>query len=584
MICIKDPSLPYSDQKRCYPGSHRFRMRYTERQIKTRVPALMNIKKIFIALLALFAVNACVTSSEPAITDKRPNILLIIADDLGYADLGSFGSDIATPNIDTLAAGGLLFTQFHTAVMCAPTRAMLFSGNNNHVAGMGKQSVSGILDNPFPGYENHLSDRIIPFPRLLQEAGYHTYIAGKWHLGKTPEHSPRAAGFSHSFTNLSGAGNHWDAMGFHEGGSVYRADGEFSEWPDGRYSTDLFTERLIGFIDSNQGDGKPFFALATYTSPHWPLQVPEAELDRYAGRYDAGYDKLREENFESLKTAGIIPQSSTLPPRNEAITPWVDLDAEQQRRESRKMELYAAMVTNLDGHVGSLVKYLKTKGLYDNTLIIFMSDNGAAAEDFYNDPKYKDYMEYTRQHYDNAYENMGMPDSFVSYGAQWAEAGSAPFQRHKGYTREGGITAPMVITGPGVVSQGIKTSSYLTVMDLAPTFLELAGIDYPAGGSIQPMRGESINAFLSGDTDMVHDENYVTVHSHGGRMLIRKGKWKLTTLEAPFEESKLELFNMETDPGEMNNLVKAKPEKYQEMLELWREERRNRGIVLPQDL
>jgi len=314
------------------------------------------------------------------------------------------------------------------------------------------------------------------------------------------------------------------------------------------------------------------------------LQVPEAELDRYAGRYDAGYDKLREENFESLKTAGIIPQSSTLPPRNEAITPWVDLDAEQQRRESRKMELYAAMVTNLDGHVGSLVKYLKTKGLYDNTLIIFMSDNGAAAEDFYNDPKYKDYMEYTRQHYDNAYENMGMPDSFVSYGAQWAEAGSAPFQRHKGYTREGGITAPMVITGPGVVSQGIKTSSYLTVMDLAPTFLELAGIDYPAGGSIQPMRGESINAFLSGDTDMVHDENYVTVHSHGGRMLIRKGKWKLTTLEAPFEESKLELFNMETDPGEMNNLVKAKPEKYQEMLELWREERRNRGIVLPQDL
>jgi len=545
---------------------------------------VLYFKTTFVALLAMSATSACITSSELTIIDKRPNILLIIADDLGYADLGSFGSDIKTPHIDTLAAEGILFTQFHTAVMCAPTRAMLFSGNNNHVAGMGRQSVSGILGNPYPGYENHLSDRIIPFPRLLQEAGYHTYIAGKWHLGKTPENSPRAAGFSRSFTNLSGAGNHWDAVGFNEGGSVYRADGEITEWPDGRYSTNLFTERLIGFIENNRGDGKPFFALATYTSPHWPLQVPEAELERYTGRYDAGYDTLREDNFESLKAAGIIPQSSILPPRNEAITPWADLDTEQKRRESRKMELYAAMVTNLDDHVGHLVEYLKMKGLFDNTLIIFMSDNGAAAEDFYNDPKYKNYMEYTRAHYDNSYANMGLPDSFVSYGAQWAEAGSAPFQRHKGYTREGGITAPMIIAGPGTASRGSKNSSYLTVMDLAPTFLELAGINYPAGELIPPMRGESVNAVLWGETDSVHDENYVTVHSHGGRMLIRKGRWKLTNLEAPFDESKLELFNMETDPGETSNLVAAEPEKYLEMLKLWREERQKRGIVLPQDL
>jgi arylsulfatase A-like enzyme len=544
----------------------------------------MKIKTTFVALLALFAAGGCMATDEHVTADKRPNILLIIADDLGYADLGSFGSDIATPNIDNLATEGMLFTQFHTAVMCAPTRAMLFSGNNNHVAGMARQSVSGILGEPYPGYENHLSDRIIPFPRLLQKAGYHTYITGKWHLGKKVEHSPRAAGFSRSFTNLSGAGNHWDALGFHAGGSVYRADGEIAEWPDDRYSTDLFTEKLIKFIDSNRGDGKPFFALATYTSPHWPLQVPEEELGRYAGRHDGGYDKLREDNFESLKAAGIIPQSSSLPPRNEAITPWADLDTEQQRRESRKMELYAAMVTNLDGHVGRLVQYLKANDLYDNTLIIFMSDNGAAAEDFYNDPKYRDYMEYTRENYDNTYANMGMPDSFVSYGAQWAEAGSAPFQRHKGYTREGGITAPMIIAGRGVASRGIKNYSYLTVMDLAPTFLELAGIDYPADDLVQPMLGESINAFLAGKADVVHDENYVTVHSHGGRMLIRKGEWKLTNLEAPFDEAKLELFNMDTDPGEINDLALVEPEKYQEMLNSWREERKKLGIVLPQDL
>jgi len=341
---------------------------------------------------------------------------------------------------------------------------------------------------------------------------------------------------------------------------------------------------LIGFIDDGLGDGKPFLAVATYTSPHWPLQVPVPELDSYAGRYDAGYDKLREDNFESLKTAGIIPQSSFLPPRNEAITSWEDLDAEQQHRESRKMELYAAMVTNLDGHVGRLVEFLKSKDLYENTLIIFMSDNGAADEDFYNDPNYQAFMEYTRANYDNTHENMGMPDSFVSYGAQWAEAGSAPFQRHKSYTREGGITAPMIIAGRGVSFRGNKNSSYLTVMDLAPTFLELAGIDYPADDSVQAMRGESINAFLFGETDVVHDENYVTVHSHGGRMLIRKGKWKLTNLEPPFDESKLELFNLETDPGETNNLAASEPEKHKEMLDLWREERKKLRIVLPQDL
>ena len=544
----------------------------------------MSLKKYFAVILTVFAMPVGTLASESAIADKRPNILLIVADDLGYADLGSFGSNIATPNIDALAAEGLLFTQFHTAVMCAPTRAMLLSGNNNHVAGMGRQSVNGILGDPQPGYENHLSDRIIPFPRLLHAGGYHTYMAGKWHLGKAVEHSPRAAGFEHAFTNLSGAGNHWDAVGFEEGGSTYRQDGELTKWPDGRYSTDFYTDQLIEYIDGNRGDGKPFFAFATYTSPHWPLQVPEDELDLYAGVYDAGYDVLRESNFKSLKAAGIIPQSSTLPPRNEAITPWEELDTNQRHRESRKMELYAAMVTNLDGHVGRLVEYLKKHDLYDNTLIIFMSDNGAAAEDFYNDPKYGSYMDYTRAHYDNAYKNMGKPDSFVSYGAQWAEAGSAPFQRYKGYTREGGITAPMIISGKGVASKGRKSSVYLTVMDLAPTFLELAGLNYPDDGLVQAPLGESINALLTGKSEHVHDQDYVTVQSHGGRAMLRKGKWKLTNLDQPFDESKMELFDLEADPGETKNLAGAKPEKYQELLDLWREERRKMGIVLPQDL
>jgi len=519
-----------------------------------------------------------------AMADERPNILLIVADDLAYADLGSFGSDIITPNIDKLAAEGILFTQFHTAVSCAPTRAMLLSGNNNHVAGMGKQSVSGILGDPQPGYENHLSDRITPFPRLLQDGGYHTYMTGKWHLGKAAEHSPRAAGFEHSFAHLGGAGNHWDAVGIEEGGSIYREDGELTNWPEGRYSTDVYTERMIGFIEASREDGKPFFAFAAYTSPHWPLQVPEDEMDGYAGRYDDGYDSLRRRNFESLKDAGIIPQSSSLPPRNKAITPWEELDVEQQHRESRKMELYAAMVTNLDGHVGQLVDYLKKYDLYNNTLIVFMSDNGAAAEDFYNDQKYGHHSVHVRAHYDNAYPDMGKPGSFVSYGAPWAEAGSAPFHRYKGYSREGGITAPMIISGKGVAAAGSKTAAYVTVMDIAPTLLEQAGVGYPQDGSVAAPLGESMNSLLAANSDLVHDEEYVTVQSHGGRAMIRKGRWKLTNLETPFDESKFELFDLDADPGETKNLAGTRPEKYQELLGLWRKERLKFGIVLPQDL
>jgi arylsulfatase len=544
------------------------------------------MKKTRQTILIFLLMGLCCFSMAAAEENSasRPNIVLLVADDLGYADLGSYGSDIETPHIDALAKEGVLFTQFHTAVMCAPTRSMLLSGNNNHVAGMARQSRRGILGREYPGYEAHLSDRIVPFPRLLRDAGYHTYMAGKWHLGRAVEHGPRAAGFERSFINVDGAGNHWDAVGFFEGGSVFREDAEDVKWPEGRYSTEFFTSKLIEYIESNRADGKPFFAFAAYTSPHWPLQVPEAELDRYAGRYDEGYDRLREINFQRLKAAGIVKKSMSLPPRNESVTPWRDLDDQQRRREARKMELYAAMVSNLDANVGRLVEYLKQNGLYENTLVVFMSDNGAAAGDFYNFREWEPYYSYLREHYDNSYENMGRPNSWVSYGTAWAEAGSAPFRRYKGYATEGGITAPMIIAGVAVASTGARSRAYSTVMDLAPTFLELAGVDYPASEEIQPMRGESMVPHLAGEAAQVHDENYVTVHSHGGRAYLRQGKWKLVNVDRPFDEARMALFDLESDPGETNNLAESEPEKYQGLLELWRSERKARGIVLPQDL
>jgi arylsulfatase len=525
--------------------------------------------------------RGALSASEAGRPDSRPNILLIVADDLGYADLGAYGSDIRTPNIDLLASQGILFTGFHTGPMCAPTRSMLLSGNNNHVAGMARQSPGGLPNQYLPGYEGHLSDRIAPLPRLLRTAGYHTYMAGKWHLGIQRENSPQAAGFERSFGLVDGAGNHWDGVGFFEGASTYREDGVEIEWPEGRYSTALYTDKLIEYMQSGQEDGKPFFAFAAYTSPHWPLQVPEDELNRYAGSYDAGYDALRQQRFESLKSAGIIPASSEFPPRFEDIPPWEALDPEQQRRESRKMELYAAMVENLDGHVGRLVGFLKKSGLYENTLIVFMSDNGAAAEDFYYHEYYGDYL---REHFNNDYENMGKPSSWVSYGPQWAEAGSAPFKRHKGYVSEGGIAAPMIISGKDVAKQGFIENAYLTVMDLAPTFLEKAGAHYPDDGSVRPMLGESMSGLLTGDASFVHDQDYVTTLFHAGRAYVRKGGWKLLQNQQPFDAANFALFNMDEDPGEIHDLKETHPEKFKEMVELWQSQRIELGIVLPEDL
>ncbi len=536
---------------------------------------------LYTAIVFLAAAVGCTETQKNTAVDHRPNILLIVADDLGYADLGIYGGDIDTPNIDSLAREGVLFTRFHTAPVCSPTRAMLLSGNNNHVAGIARQGTDGLAGESMRGYENHLSDRIVPFPILLRDSGYRTMTVGKWHLGVEVENSPVAAGFEFAYNLLHGGGSHFDSTGFREGGSLYREGREQVDYPEGRYSTDLYTEKLIGFIDSTKGDGQPFFAFAAYTSPHWPLQVPDDYLELYSGRYGAGYDVLREQRFESLKEAGIIPAASVLPPRNPAVTPWEDLSIEEQRRESRKMELYAAMVDNLDDHVGRLLDHLKANDEYKNTIVIFMSDNGAAAEDFYRSGPFVDYIQ---AHYDNAYEKMGTSESFVSYDKQWAEAGSAPFQRYKGYTREGGIVAPMIIAGTGVSNSDRIRSSYATVMDLAPTFLELAGASYPDDGSVEPMLGESMVSFLAGDAGAVHDDQYVTTLFHGGRALLRQGDWKLATLERPFDESDFELFDLSMDPGETNDLAEEEAERYARMIELWRSERERLGIILPQDL
>jgi arylsulfatase A-like enzyme len=510
------------------------------------------------------------------------NVLLIMADDLGYADLGVYGSSIRTPNIDSLARQGVLFTQFHASPLCSTTRAMLLTGNNNHIAGLARQgSFAGPVIPGLAGYENQLTDRTALLPKLMGGAGYRTYMAGKWHLGESLDASPFAAGFDRSFAMKFGAGNHFDDTGVRVSGPKYFEDNAETGWPEGEYSTDHYTNKLIAYLDEHQrrDRNEPFFMIAAYTSPHWPLQVRDEDLDLYAGQYDMGYDRLREQNFETLKSAGIIPQVSVLPPHNPSIAPFETLSPEIKRRESRKMELYAAMVDNLDRHVGRLLGYLRDNDLYDDTLIIFMSDNGAAAEDFfYSGP----FVEYIQAHYDDSIERMGMRGNFVSYGPQWAEASSAPYRLYKGFPSEGGMIAPMIMAGPGVERRGELTDTYLTVLDLMPTFVDLAGAAYPEDKL--PMLGESALPFLAREADEIHGADYVTTLNYQQRSFVRQGDWKLMTLDQPFDERDFELYNLADDPGETTDLSNKYQAKRLEMLELWRQERRRFGIVLPEDL
>ena len=534
-----------------------------------RVYLLLIIANIFNPVQAQFNKN------------NRPNILLIVADDLGYTDLGCYGGDIKTPNIDLLASKALLFTNFHTAPLCAPTRSMIISGNDNHVAGMGSMfSVKGTTREGKPGYEHHLTDRIVTVAQLLKNGGYQTFMAGKWHLGSEDAYIPYAKGFEKSFALLNGGANHFNNNQiFVNEPPQYRLDNKTVLFPEGKFSTDVYTDKMIEFIKTGQKD-KPFFAYLTYTAPHWPLQIPADYIDKYKGKYDIGYDSLRVMRFNKQKAIGIVPANAVLGPRNPAIKLWIQLSPEEKKIESRKMELYAAMVDNLDEHIGRLLQVLKDSKQFDNTVIIFMSDNGAAAEDFYNDPG--GFGPFLREHYNNSYENMGKASSFVSYGPQWAQTGAAPFKLFKAYSTEGGIVTPLIIFGKYVKRKPGLQKVFLNVMDIAPTFLELADIKYPEtynNKKISPMLGESFLSFISGKTNIIHHNNYVYGLEHDGQCLLIKGRWKITNITKPFDESAFALYNLSEDIGETKDLSKSNRGKFKEMMKEWEIFKKKVGVI-----
>ena len=524
----------------------------------------------------LFLIVCLTIATQLYSQENKPNIVVIMADDIGLGDINYYtkirtGKDgvVPTPNLDKIARESMRFTDAHSpAPLCAPTRAMVLSGNDNHIAGMGKQSSQ---NNGF-GYEGKLTNRIATIPQILRKSGYHTYMTGKWHLGRDSLSIPFSKGFERSFVNILGAGNHYDDQGLFKEDPItpYFEDGKPANWNNGNYSTDFYTDKLIEYIDLNIEDKKPFFGFAAYTSPHWPLQVDEKYWKKYEGQYDDGYEKLKERRLESLKNAGMIPIDAVLPPNHEKVIPWDSLSLDEKKKESRKMELYAGMVDNLDYNIGRIIQHLKDIGQFENTLIVFMSDNGAAAEDFYYHPNYGPFI---RENFNDDYETMGQPNSFISYGPGWAEAGSSPFRHYKGSTTEGGINAPMIISGPNIEMNNEINNEFVTLMDIAPTFYEVAQTTYPEkfeGNDIYPLKGNSLMPFVSGKSDQIHSSEYVFGLEHSSLAMIRPGDWKITNITRPFLEENFKLYNISQDLAEINDLKVSEPEKYKEMLEEWR--------------
>lgn len=541
----------------------------------------------FLLSSCIILLSRCQSSIE---TTQRPNILLIVADDLGYTDLGCYGSEINTPNIDTLASVGSRFSSFCTASTCSPARAMLLSGVSSHLSGFGTMTGDW-ADNQKGkrGYEAYLNFDVVTFPRLLQDAGYHTSIAGKWHMSQPSEKKqwPVNRGFTRSFCLMRGAAGHFydkqPFLSFIKEAMYFKDSSLVDSLPRDFYSSKSYADAAIEFINESKKDKKPFFHFLSFSAPHWPLQVKDEHIGLYKDQYNDGYEELATKRLKSAKEKGIIPAKSVQAPFTPNVKPWQLLSADEKLRSSKSMEIYAAMIERLDHHTGRVIDHLKSIGEYENTMIVFIADNGAEGNSIMG---YEDTGEWVAKTFDNSYKNMGRINSYIEVGAGWAQASSQPFKWYKAFSSEGGIRAPAIIHYPKwKVEGGRIKDEYTSIMDLAPTFLELAGVEHPKteynGRSIHPLQGRSMTAYVLDQAESIYDENDVHAWELYGRRGVRKGHWKIEWMETPYGTNAWELYNLEDDISQQYNLAKSNPGKLQELIEGWEEYERTNGVVLP---
>jgi len=530
-------------------------------------------RRQFLAVSGLAAGGLLAGCGPTQRRDSRPNILLILADDLGFSDLGCCGGEIKTPNLDALARTGTRFTQFYNCARCCPTRASLLTGLYPHRAGIGHMITP---QRDLEGYRGTLREDTVTIPEALKQAGYRTLMAGKWHLA---EPGPVERGFDEFYGLVHGFDSFWDEPKYTRlpEGRPYRQYGEGNF-----YATDAITDHALDFLSDAAKQPEPWFLYLAYTAPHFPLHAPKEATDAYMDTYSVGWDVIREQRFERQKQMGLLPQVATLPPR-EIIGPnrvtdldgtameqnpaWNTLLSARQTDLARRMAVYAAMVEIMDRNIGRVVNQLSEAGQLDNTLILFFSDNGACAEwkpfgfDIQSGPD-------NILHEGEALNTMGLPGTYHSYGSAWANASNTPLRLYKHYTAEGGISTPCIVHWPGGgIPAGALRHEPAHIVDVLPTFLELARAEYPAiirNRSSLPLAGTSLLPLYQG-ASVEHD---VIFFEHESHRAVRHGKWKLLGLGST---GAWELYDIESDRDERRNLASAEPDRVRAMAAQWEE-------------
>lgn len=505
----------------------------------------------------------------------RPNVVVVVADDWGFTDVGAFGGEIATPTLDALAARGMRFANFHTSGECSPTRAMLMTGVRSHRTGVGAMRESVPREHAGqPGYLTVLNDRVVTLGTLLQRAGYRTFAVGKWHLGKEARNLPNARGFDRSLVQGDSGSDNWDTR------QRYLALTDKVNWfEDGRavtlprdyYSSQFFVDRAIGYLDeTTREDGteasrKPFFLYLAFQANHIPLQAPPEFIARYRGRYDAGWSAIREARRLRAIEQGLLPagaQAAATP----GLEEWSSLSPRRRAYEARRMEVYAGMAEAMDHHLGRLIAHLRTIGEYENTVFVFLSDNGAEASDPYAQPLGRLWLEtqYTRD-----FDRLGGPGTYTTLGPNWATAAASPLATSKFYAGEGGIRVPLIIAGaPGTIAGAIHTR-FAHVTDLAPTLLELTGVAHPAprfeGRAIEAPSGRSLVSVLRGERDRNRSDDETHGYELAGNAALFRGDLKLVRNQPPVGDGRWRLFNIVADPGETQDLAASRPQEFAAM-------------------
>jgi len=567
------------------------------------------------------------TAGASTSSAKRPNFLVIVADDLGFSDLSCFGGEIRTPNLDRLASNGLRFTDFHAAAACSPSRAMIMTGTDHHIAGLGNliewtnrsdqnapsegeiKHWSTAPQRGMPGYEGYLNEKVVALPELLRDAGYLTLMAGKWHLGLTPERFPSQRGFERSFAHLPACSNHYAYEPQLEGKdeipgfmtmsfiALHSEDGEYvKKLPENWYSSNGYGDKMLSYLQDRKekNDERPFFAYYPFTAPHWPLQAPDEYIAHYKGVYDEGPDVLRQKRLQRMKELGLCPENvEPHPVVADEVKQWSEMSATEKAKSSKAMEVFAAMVEAIDANVGKVVDYLEETGELDNTFVCFMSDNGAEGAAYEAYPIVQGTMiQHLQKYYDNSLENLGRGNSFIWYGPRWAQAATAPSRLYKAFTTEGGVRVPFLAKFPKGFDQVTNekstiTNTFSTVMDLAPTILEMAGVQHPSpdgkgtyqGREVVSMRGKSMVPFLKGQSSTVHPADFINGWETCGRAAVRCGDYKILFIPKPKGPEKWQLYNLARDPGEVHDLAEQDPERLERMIKMWDQYVLETGVI-----